>query len=214
MEEAAMLWLVRDNPGEPVCTDEIPFDSGDILDFFGGLISIETIVVHPYDKMWSLLLPLHPSSVSVLQLAHFSVKEYLCSPQAGYWALIAEASHLSIAQCSIAYYLHAVAADIKFPLDFHDALEQHSLIQYCCKYISDHLTYLTPHDHPALTSSFPLLLHPHSNQIANQSGSLFFKVWTPHNIPTSYKHVLALMLAACLGLLEVAAWLLTFDSVW
>ena len=49
VEEAAMLWLVGDNTEGQVCaSDDTLFNSEDILDFFGGLVSIE-IVDHPHD---------------------------------------------------------------------------------------------------------------------------------------------------------------------
>jgi ankyrin repeat protein len=220
MQEAAMLWLVGDNTGGPVCTDDIPFDSGDISDFFGGLVSIKRGDHRRY--MWSFLKDEVRERLSILQLAHFSVKEYLFSPRAGYWALTEEASHLSIVRYSIAYYLHAVAVDAMSPLPPNELLEKHSLAEYCCRYLSDHLDHLTPRDHPALASTFHCLLHPHSNQIANDFGFMFFQpinrahpgayfndIQTSGNPESS----LALILAARLGLPGVASWLLTFDTV-
>jgi ankyrin repeat protein len=153
----------------------------------------------------------------VLQFAHFSVKEYLCSPRAGHWTLTGEASHVSIIQYSIAYYLHAVAVDAMSPLPVEELLERHSLVEYCCRYMSDHLNHLTPRDHPALTSTFHHLLHPDSNYIATRFGSLFFQekrqpfYFFMPIIPGN--HPLALILAARLGLSGVVAWLLKFDTV-
>jgi ankyrin repeat protein len=208
--------------------DDILFESEDIFDFFGGLISISIETVGQYDYTWSFLFHSHRYSyqlnekkLSILQLAHFSVQEYLFSPRAGYWTLAGEASHLSIIQYSIAYYLHAVAVDGISPLPPDKLLEKHSLAEYCCRYMSHHLIHLTPHDHPTLTSLFRLLLHPESNQIANKFGFLFFHPsgddpWDDFKgIPISDNPgpSLALILAAHLGLSGVASWLLTFNTV-
>jgi ankyrin repeat protein len=214
MEEVAMLWLIRNNTGESVFTDDILFEPEDIFDFLGGLFSIETD--HTQSWTWNFLNNTVRKKLSILQLAHFSVKEYLLSPRAGYWTLAGEASHLSIVQCSIAYYLHAVAVDAMSPLLPDELLEKHSLAEYCCRYMSDHLNRLTPRDHPALTSTFHCLLHPDSNYIATRFGSLFFReTWQryDYNIPNPDNHPLALILAARLGLSGVALWLLTFDTV-
>jgi hypothetical protein len=138
MEEAAMLWLIGNNTSELVCTDNILFDPEDFFDFFGGLISIS---IETYaDSTWSFLFHGHRYSyqwnkkkLSILQLAHFSVKEYLFSPRAGYWTLTEETSHLSIVQYSIAYYLYAVAVDAISTLPPDELLEKHSLAEYCCR---------------------------------------------------------------------------------
>jgi hypothetical protein len=218
MEEAAMVWLVGDNTGEPICADDIPFDSEDIFDFFGGLVSIER--GNRWDNSWNFLNAKFSTRLSILQFAHFSVKEYLFSPRAGSWTLTEEASHLSIVQSSIVYYLHAVAVDAISPFPSDEVLEKHSLAEYCCHYMSHHLDHLAPRDHPTLTSLFQLLLHPDSNQIANTFGYWFF-----HSGPVSQKVInldiisdncgpsLALILAAHLGLSGVVTWLLTFDTV-
>jgi ankyrin repeat protein len=214
IQEAAMLWLVGDNTGGPVCTDDIPFDSGDISDFFGGLVSIERGDHRRY--MWSFLKDGVRERLSILQLAHFSVKEYLFSPRAGYWALTEEASHLSVVQYSIAYYLHAVADDAMSPLPPDELLEKHSLAEYCCRYMSKHLNHLTPREHPALTSAFHRLHQPDSNYIATRFGSLFFReAFDSYNyrITIPDNHPLALILAARLGLSGVASWLLTLNTV-
>jgi ankyrin repeat protein len=220
MEEVAMLWLVGNNTGEPVCPDDILFDPVNIFDFLGGLISTVSINISLYSgnyNTWSFLKERHGELLSVLQLAHFSVKEYLCSPRAGYWTLTREASHLSIVQYSIAYYLHAVAVDSMSPLPRDELLEKHSLAEYCCRYMSNHLSHLTPRDHPALTSAFHRLLHPDSNQVANKFCFLFFqRSWYYSDdilISDNPGPSLALILAARLGLSGVASWLLTFDTV-
>jgi ankyrin repeat protein len=215
-EEAAMLWLVGDNTGGPTCVDDTPFDSEDIFDFFGGLVSVERQCAIS-DLTWSFLS--ESKELSIVQLAHFSVKEYLFSPRAGYWTLSGEASHLAIIQYSTAYYLHAVTVDGMSPLPPAKLWEKHSLAEYCCQYMSNHLNHLTPCDHPTPTSLFQLL-HPDSNQIANKFGFLFFqsiyRSWANFNdIPISDNPgpSLALILAARLGLSGVASWLLTFDTV-
>jgi ankyrin repeat protein len=220
MEEVAMLWLVGNNTGGPVCPDDILFDPVNIFDFLGGLISTVSINISLYSgnyNTWSFLKERHGELLSVLQLAHFSVKEYLCSPRAGYWTLTREASHLSIVQYSIAYYLHAVAVDSMSPLPRDELLEKHSLAEYCCRYMSNHLSHLTPRDHPALTSAFHRLLHPDSNQVANKFCFLFFqRSWYYSDdilISDNPGPSLALILAARLGLSGVASWLLTFDTV-
>jgi ankyrin repeat protein len=216
MEEAAMLWLVGDNTGGPTCVDDVPFDSEDIFDFFGGLVSIERRLDAWNDPMWSFLSDEVRERLSVVQLAHFSVEEYLFSSRAGYWTLTGEASHLSIIQCSIAYYLHAVAVDGMSPCPPDQLLEKHSLAEYCCRYMSDHLDHLTPRDHPALISTFHCILHPDSNYTTARFSSLSFrKRWLPHdyNVAFTGNHALALILAARLGLSGVASWLLTFDTV-
>jgi ankyrin repeat protein len=217
IEEAAMLWLVGDNTGGPTCVDDVPFDSEDIFDFFGGLVSIERRLVTWRDPTWSFLSDGFSERLSIVQLAHFSVKEYLSSPRAGYWALTEEASHLSIVRYSVAYYLHAVAVDGMSPLPPDRLLEKHSLAEYCCRYMSNHLNHLTPRNHPALTSTFHRLLHPESNQIANRFGAFFFLPhwrWDDVNkIPLPDNNTPTLILAARLDLTGVASWLLTFNTV-
>jgi ankyrin repeat protein len=222
VKEASMLWLVGDNGVGPICVDDILFDPANIVDFFGGLVSIVSINVRRFSINYSTWDFLNRGGgdlgLSVLQLTHFSVKEYLFSLQAGFWALAEESSHLSIVQYSIAYYLYAVAVDAMSPLPPGELLEKHSLADYCCRYIFDHLDHLTPRNHPALTSAFHHLLHPDSNQIANRFGATFFFLqywrWKDiKNMPLPDNNPLALILAARLGLSEVAAWLLTFDTV-
>jgi ankyrin repeat protein len=216
-EEALMLWLVGNNTGGPVCADDILFDSEDIVDFFGGILLItRKNGCRPINLTWTFLSRKSSEELSIFQLAHFSVKEYLISSRAGYWTLAAEASHLSIIQYSIAYYLHAVAVSAMSPLPPDELLEKHSLAEYCCRYMSGHLNHLTSRDHPALTSTFHLLLHPDSNHIATTFGTLFFSNFVPRqwmNIPATDNHPLALILAASLGLSRVVSWLLTFDTV-
>jgi hypothetical protein len=210
-----MLWLIKNTTGEPVCTDDILFESEDIFDFLGGLFSIE-IADHTQSQTWNFLNKATHKKLSILQLTHFSVKEYLLLPRAGYWTLAGEASHLSIIQCSIAYYLHAVAVDGMSPRPSYQLLKKHSLAEYCCRYMSDHLDHLTPNDHPVLTSTFHCLLHPDSNYIATTFGSLFFREEREsynYPIPISDNHALALILSARLGLSEVSSWLLTFNTV-
>jgi ankyrin repeat protein len=221
VEEAGMLWLVEDNSVDPLCTDDILFDPAHILDFFRGLMTISIVSIKPEESSneyftWRFLPEKSMRRLEILQLAHFSVKEYLCSPRAGCWTLSEEASHLSVIQCTIACYLHAVAVDGMSPLPPDELLGKHSLAEYCCRYISNHLNHLTPRDHPTLTSIFHCLLHPDSHYIATRLGSLFFREkWQSYDysILTSDNHSVALILAACLGLSGVASWLLTFDTV-
>jgi ankyrin repeat protein len=221
IEEVAMLWLVGDNTGGPLCVDDSLFDPANILDFFRGLMTISIVSIKPEESSneyftWKFLPKKSMRRLEILQLAHFSVKEYLCSPRAGYWTLSEEASHLSVIQCTIACYLHAVAVDAMSPLLPDELLEKHSLAEYCCRYMSDHLDHLTPRDHPVLTSTFHRLLHPDSNYIATRFGFLFFREeWKSYNYPITIpdNHPLALILAARLGLSGVTSWLLTFDTV-
>jgi hypothetical protein len=81
IEEAAMLWLVGNSTGGSLCADDMLFDSEDILDFFGGLISIETLD-RARNHAWSFLDQEAKKPLLILQLAHFSVKEYLLSSRA------------------------------------------------------------------------------------------------------------------------------------
>jgi hypothetical protein len=95
IEELTHIYHIGDAIEPPFNLDSIVFNPEDILDVSPGLFSLTTTsVAMPFSDVWYSF----PSgaTLQILQLAHFSVKEYLVSRRAGYWFLDQERAHISI----------------------------------------------------------------------------------------------------------------------
>jgi ankyrin repeat protein len=153
-----------------------------------------------------------------VQLAHFSVKQYLVSSRTIGWSLDEPTAHISIILASIASYLHTVS----FPDDLRDTslgevMMKHPLSDYAPQYAAQHLKDLAQHDVADLEESFRLLLDPKKQMLNNGLGMLFmlrsfipitFDGLTPFDMS-----LFNLCLSASLGLPNMVQWLLTYDSV-
>jgi hypothetical protein len=195
-----------------------PFTQGDTLFRPAGILAIchgLLVMVRclPIDVPdWS------PSGREYIELAHFSVKEYLLSTRALSWRFDSIPSHIYILQSSIAFFIHAVrglnhdSPQIGRNLQLTKSLM--FLPSYMGTWIKAYLDCLTIRDHPDLQESFCLVLHPGSILLASFFGCLVLKepdTWFVHEIHFAPVHSLAA--AAALGLSVTVKWLLGFYNV-
>jgi hypothetical protein len=114
--------------------------------------------------------------MNTVQLAHFSVKEYLLSTREMSWRLDEELSHLCIIKAVIVYYLELMASiDVtNSAASVEDLHKNHSLAVYCASRMSDHLAHLNPRDHPDLTESLQHLPDPSSQYTLDRRLGLWY----------------------------------------
>jgi ankyrin repeat protein len=154
----------------------------------------------------------------VVQLAHFSVKEYLLSPRASSWGFTELESHISIIRASIAYFLYMASQEKcdqgSSPL--FQRLWRYPLAHYASRQCNYHLDFITPRDHPDLGESFHALLDPKSAPLLVHNLGFTFLEQIAHG-ERFYPHArspesLSLVVAAELGLSQTLRWLLSFES--
>jgi hypothetical protein len=97
-----------------------------------------------------------------IQLAHFSVKEYLMSPRSLHWRLDELQSHLSIIKASTAYFMYVAASEDAKALPVINLIGTYPLAEYAAEYSGKHLDALSPRDHPDLLETFQCLFDPRS----------------------------------------------------
>jgi hypothetical protein len=215
VEEVGHIYRIGDCRKPPFDCEDALFHPKDAVDLCSGLLCPVFV-----DNWLNLMLWGREGDVTeTVQLAHFSVKEYLLSARAMSWRLNEELSHLYIVKASIAYYLEFMASeDATSPEYTLDGSKIHSLAFYCARYTSRHLSHLHPRDHPDLTESFQYLLDPtlQSNPDRKIGPRHFDKVF--RNLPPSINDaetlkVLTLRTAACLGLPMICQWLLSINTL-
>jgi hypothetical protein len=228
LTEVAEIYQIGDDIQPPFTCERILFHPEDIIDICQGLL---VLVVLPGDE-WYTSQPRHPLKVLVnlhlpreesqiiIQLAHFSVKEYLlssdCSPS---WMLTEEISHISIIRTSLASFLEGTTA--LAPVEEEDSFIQiqRTLARYFSEYVSHHMDMLRPREHPALVPSFQVLFDnrlSYSDHIVDLwsrlSRTFLARTWVLSLICSGLPHQI-LLLAAFLGLSDTLRWLLSTERV-
>jgi ankyrin repeat protein len=234
-----MIYTVADMICPPFSEANSLFHTEDILAICHGLLMLTSTT----GKALGLVDQSERETFQIVQLAHFSVKQYLLSSRTVAWHLDGSKAHISIIRASIASYLHAVS----FPEDLRnttlgEVIKKHPLSDYAAEYTTQHLKALAGHHMADLEDSFRLLLDPNKQLLANGLGMLFvcrsFIPITSDGLPAADTFssdrlsanildlpdgfdgtgtvdisCLNLCLSARLGLPNVVQWLLTVDSM-
>jgi ankyrin repeat protein len=228
IEELAHIVHIGDTIGPPFNPDTVVFCPEDVLDICPGLLSHTVIDCHFIEgNMWRFFQL--GTMVQIIQLAHFSVKEYLLqSPprdhSTSWLALNQELAHLSILKSSMAYHM-SVATELRDDTQspsrtWHDFAISHSLLVYAGEHTDKHISALTywQREHPDLLESFRRLLNPHSEFLTHDFALTYFHPMGIHlaELAASRERApaigMGLLLAARLGLIRMVEWLLSFDG--
>jgi ankyrin repeat domain-containing protein 50 len=216
VEEVGHIYRIGDRRKPPFDSEDALFHPKDAVDLCGGLLCLVSVDVWKASRYMHMYM----APMTVVQLAHFSVKEYLLSPRAMSWRLDEELSHVHIIKAGIAYYLEfMVSRDVTAPDANGEIRRNHPAAVYCASYISDHLSHLNPRDHPHLTESFQYLLGPSSLSTLDHTIGLWnfyrrvhpsFTRLIPERNPLE---VITLRIAARLGLPLTCQWLLSINTL-
>jgi hypothetical protein len=113
VEEVRHIYRIGNHRKPPFDSEDALFDQKDVIDLCSGLLCL--VFVHNWYADRNSWSP-YTCDMETVQLAHFSVKEYLLSTRAMSWRLDEELSHLYIVKAGIAYYLEFMASgDIPSP---------------------------------------------------------------------------------------------------
>jgi ankyrin repeat protein len=168
LEEIVAVYEIADKIQPPFAHEDSLFHFEDIIGICRGLLSLSFQSKYNEWPMWRHFPPNQP--LGIVQLAHFSVKEYLTSSLSAPWTIDEPLSHVAVLKCAIAYYLHFMTLhDIQLLPDY-ELVWKYSLAQYFVKYLPGHLTPVG--EHSDLLTSLRLLLHPPSAPIATRLGGL------------------------------------------
>jgi ankyrin repeat protein len=170
IEEIAVIYQVADRIRPPFACDDGLFRPEDIIGICRGLLSLSFTDTDNERRAWHHF---PPSNLQIVQLAHFSVKEYLFSSLSSPWTIDKDLSHVTILKSAIAYYLHFMTLHDIQSLSHSDLVLKYSLAEYFVKYLRDHLTPVK--EHSDLLQSLQLLLHPPSAPISTELGILLLK---------------------------------------
>jgi ankyrin repeat domain-containing protein 50 len=216
VEELGHICRIGDQRKPPFDSEDALFHPEDVVDLCGGLLCL--VVTDNWMAGWAYLV--QSQGVKTVQLAHFSVKEYLLSSRAMFWRLDKEMAHLYVVKASIAYFLEFMASEDATALctseSMHKFCRDHSLAVYCSNYTSEHLSELTPRDHPDLTESFRYLLDPTAQPTLRRKIGLsqWFFTRTTHKLPEPEPlEVSSLRIAVCIGLPMTCQWLLSINTL-
>jgi ankyrin repeat domain-containing protein 50 len=213
-EELGHIYRIGDRRKPPFDSEEALFYPEDVTYLCGGLLCLA--FVDDWDGGWDSSIQFQ--DIKTVQLAHFSVKEYLISARAMFWRLDEELSHLYIVKAGIAYYLEFMASEdvTIFGASLEEFHRSHSLAVYCASQISHHLFRINPRDHPDLTTSFQYLLTPTQSTLGHKIGLWCFYDWlgAHHRITKAEPlEVSTLRIAAHLGLPVICQWLLSINTL-
>jgi hypothetical protein len=201
VEEVKHICRIGSHRKPPFDSEDALFDQKDAINLCSGLLCLVR-------NAWA---------TEVVQFAHFSVKEYLLSTRAMSWRLDEELSHLYIVKAGIAYYLEFMASgEITSPgASVKVCREKHSLAVYCARFMTDHLSHLSPLYHPDLTESFQYLLDPTSQPNLDRKIGLFYLFDGFFSSPEKAEslEVSTLRIAARLGLPMICQWLLSINTL-
>jgi ankyrin repeat domain-containing protein 50 len=220
VEEVRHICRIGDHGVPPFDSEDALFDQKDVIDLCGGLLCL--VFVHSWQAARGFGSFWYSYDQETVQLAHFSVKEYLLSTRAMSWRLDEELSHLYIVKAGIAYYLEFMASgDITSPGASVEVFHRnHPLAVYCASFMADHLSHLDPRDHPDFTESFQYLLDPMLQpSIDRKIGLLYFlDISNPPPVlsdPDKAEplEVSTLRIAARLGLPMICQWLLSINTL-
>jgi ankyrin repeat protein len=171
VEELAVVYNVGDKIGPPFNVEDSLFTAELLVDVCRGLLIVTTL-----QMSWNFRLFNPRQPFSIVELAHFSVKEYLLSSRAGPWYIDERLSHIHIMKAAIAIFLGVYDDRLErfstFPVNIQ--APQRLLATYGPIYASTHLTHLTQKDHTDLTDSFRLLLSPQLCNLDTTLGALYF----------------------------------------
>jgi ankyrin repeat protein len=213
VEELAAIFQLGDRAQPQLQLDDALFFPDHLLDLCGGLL-LMSMVKPTSDYPWYISNSLDdPVIFHMVQLSHFSVKEYLISPRASFWHLDVNQSHLAILQMVTTYYILVASKPDLQSLSQRDLIIKHSLAVYAANDTWRHLCDLEPREHPDLLELFKTLINPHSALLCNPIGAFYSCISIPafHVFPKVHAPALSLHLAACFGLPQISEWLLTSD---
>jgi hypothetical protein len=217
IEELVHIYRIGDKRKPPFDSEGALFHPKDAIDLCGGLLCVDLVDAWKARRYASMPV----QGIQVVQLAHFSVKEYLLSSRSMSWRLDEELSHRYIVKAGIAYYLEFMAlGDITSPgasvKVFH---MNHSLAVYCARFTPHHLSHINPRDHPDLTESFQYLLDPTLQPNLDRKLGLchFYRKFSrSSNSKTMKAHPLevsTLYIAVDFGLPMICNWLLSVNTL-
>jgi hypothetical protein len=182
IEEIALVYQISDKTQTSFETDNELFHLEDSMDICRGLLS--SSLLHTRGDRYGEWRHLPPSTtLRIVQLAHFSVKEYLLSSCSATWTLDEELSHVVILKNAITYYLHFMTLHDIHSLSGPDLALKYSLAQYLIQCVSGHV--LPAREHPDLLPILRRLLHPPSIPFANKLGWCLVDPW--HHRSAGYK---------------------------
>jgi ankyrin repeat protein len=166
IEEIAVIYQVADRAQPPFAYEDGLFHPDDIIGICRGLLSLSFL-----NTGWRHMWRHFPrSSLQIVQLAHFSVKEYLFSSLSSPWTIAEDLAHVTILKSAIAYYLHFMTQpDIQSHSRKVLALK-YSLAEYLVTYLRDHLPLVK--EHPLLLPPLRLLLCPPATPTTNKLGGV------------------------------------------
>jgi ankyrin repeat protein len=200
----------------PFTHESTLFNLEDIIDICQGLLTLEVMAGNKFSSSGLHYHQTKEESITIIQLAHFSVKEFLLSHCSSFWKVTEEASHVSIIRTSIASFLQ-VTITIDAPVDhlYHCNVID-TLATYFSLYLSHHLDMLHPREHPTLIPSFQVLFDnrlSYSNRIMELWCSLGItcRACTIEKLSMAPNRIL--FFAAFLGLTGTLQWLLTSGRV-
>jgi ankyrin repeat protein len=221
LTEVAEVYQIGDGIQPPFANDSVLFYPEDIIDICQGLLSLVAMDGRKFSISGFHHHPTNEESITIIQLAHFSVKEYLFSSSSLSWMLTEEISHISIIRTSIAAFLNAASNDA--PVDSATQLQNtDSLAGYFNLYLSHPLDMLHPREHPVLVPSLQVLFDnrlPYSDRIIK----LWYSLGIGYRAREIVKPQIALfqsprndqilIFAALLGLTDTLQWLLSSGRV-
>jgi hypothetical protein len=227
-KETTAIWKVGNKIGPPFNPDNDLFDPEEIFDICSGLVSHGIWSAEKYDRALSrlearMLVFEGVSPYHIISLSHFSVKEFLLSSRAVLWRVREEPSHMAIIRTTTAYYVYAASMvhndTYTYPrrsaavATLRALMATHPLAEYAAHHTGEHLHFLQPREHPSLTDTFQLLLHP-NNHLSHPLAALYFHnvveiaaahvIGTPPDTPLA---IVGLMLAVQLRLTGASEWI-------
>jgi ankyrin repeat protein len=168
IEEIAIIYQIADKIQPPFKHEDGLFQPEDIIGICRGLLSLSSLHTSSERRVWRHF-PFN--NLRIIQLAHFTVKEYLFSSLSSPWTIDEKLSHAAILKSAIAYYLHFMTLDDTIQsLRRPELALKYSLAAYFVEYLPSHLTPVG--EHSDLLPSLQLLLHPPSTPIATKFGGL------------------------------------------
>jgi ankyrin repeat protein len=182
IEEIALVYQISDKIHPSFKTDDELFHLEDSMDICRGLLS--SSLVHTRGVKYGEWRHFPPSvTLRIVQLAHFSVKEYLLSSCSGIWALDESLSHVAILKGVITYYLHFMTLPDIHSLPGPVLALKYSLAEYFVQCLPGHLWPVR--EHPDLLPLLNRLLHPPYMPFANRLGWCLIDPW--FHFSTKYK---------------------------
>jgi hypothetical protein len=165
VEEIAVIYQVADRIQPPFAREDGLFHPDDIIGICRGLLSLSFLETTKDRQVWCHF---QTDKLQIVQLAHFSVKEYLFSSLSSPWTIDDGLAHVTILKSAIAYYLHFMSLHDIRELSGSDLVLKYSLAEYLVEYLPGHLAPVR--EHSDLLQSLRLLLHPPSTPIATNLG--------------------------------------------